>query len=670
VPSGDAWRRGHALLEARLSALPALLRAALSAPAPELPWDAARVRRVVTTGVGSSAAHARLLATLLQEVGLAARFVPLSSFAAAPAHDAAADALVVFSQGLSPNARLALRDVEAWAGVVLVTGVPDEAQVASPGDGDVPPSGALATRQGEVAALAARGVVVQRVPAAEEYGTLLRVAGPMLGYASALHLARASARAAGRAPRGLLPGAIPVDEVCARVADAPQRLAREHADLDATALEAGCALLATGPYVELLANLRAKILEGALLPEPPAWDLLELAHGPFQQIHARPFTLLAVTREGVAGEAELLDRAARMLVRGRHRLVRWHSRLPGALALFEHEALASALVLRVIGERWIDQVSFPGRGEDRPLYDVCTLGTDDVAVERPAPAANRSAIEPRATGGGDAAARATGGGDAAARATERTLASLTWPEVDARIASGPTSALLPLGSTEQHGPHLPFATDSVIADAVAERVASRLDGVLRLPVLPLGCASEHLSFAGTLSLEASTLEAILRDVARSLVRHGFARLLVFTAHGGNYDVLRAVAERVAPAVLPLRLDPFLDFARLTATLEAVAARAGIAPDEAGQHAGEVETSILLARAPLDVRRARLAPGLTGTTLAPEELFYPDLRRHAPDGTVGDPRRARAARAGAYLDAWADLLVASWSSGGSDAKKRK
>lgn len=645
MPAGDAWQRGHALLEARLRELPALLRAALTAPPPELPWDARRVRRVVTTGVGSSAAHARLLATLLQEVGLGARFVSLTSFAAALPRDAAADALVVFSQGLSPNALLALRDVESWAGVVLVTAVPAEAgDAVSSMAGDMPPSGVLAARQDEVATLAARGVVVQRVPAAEEYGTLLRVVGPMLGHAAALQLARASARAADRPPAGLLPVEIALDEVCARVAAAPARLAREHADLGAAALEEGCAFVASGAYVELLANLRAKIVEGALLPEPPAWDLLELAHGPFQQIHARPFTLLALTRAGAAGEAELVDRAARMLVDGRHRLVRWHSTLPGALALFEHEALANALVLRAIAERGVDQVDFPGRGEDRLLYDVRALAVD-------AGSAPSAAVSAPAAGA-------------------RALGWLTWPEVEALLAGGATSALLPLGSTEQHGPHLPFATDGVIAAAVAERVVARMDGVLGLPVLPLGCASEHLAFAGTLSLAPDTLEAILRDVACSLARHGFARLLVFSAHGGNYGVLRAAAERVAPAVLPLRLEPFLDLTRLTATLEAVAARAGVSRDEAGQHAGEVETSILLARTPLHVRRERLAAGLAGTTLASDELFYPDLRRHAPDGTVGDPRPARAARAAAYVDAWADLLVEVWSAGASDAKKRK
>lgn len=653
MPADEAWRRGHALLAARSQALPAQLRTALVTPASALPWDAARVRRVITTGIGSSAANARLLAALLQEVGLAARFVPLSAFTAGPPQDSVADALVVFSQGLSPNARLALQDVDAWAGVVLVTAVPATASDVAPARDAIPPSGDLASRQAAVAALEARGVVVQRIAAAEEYGTLLRVAGPLLGHAAALQLALAAARAAGRKPAGLLPASIPIDDVCARVAAAPERLAREHDDLDAAALEAGSALLASGGYAELLSNVRAKIVEGLLLPEPPVWDLLDFAHGPFQQIHARPWTLLALTRTDAPGESALLDRLESMLVGGRHRLVRWQSELSGALALFEHEALADALVLRAIAERGVDQVDFPGRGADRALYEVSRTVPDSGAVAGvPGVPAPRDAADERAT----------------SRALS--LEWLAWPEVVAALDAGARDALLPLGSTEQHGPHLPFATDSVIAEAVAERVAARLHGVVRLPVLPLGCASEHLSFPGTLSLAPATLEAIVHDVAHALARHGFSRLLVFTAHGGNYAVLRSAMERVAPAVLPLRLDAFVDFARLTATLEQVAASFGVGADEAGQHAGEIETSILLQRAPLHVRRALLARGLTGSTLAPDDLFYPDLRRHAPDGTVGDPRGARAVRAGAYLDAWADLLVDAWSPSAPDAKKRK
>ena len=653
----ERWRDGHRLLAGRLAAAPALVAATLGGSAPVLPWHPARVRRVVATGVGASAAHARLLVTLLADAGLAARFVPLTSFAAPPSPDASMDALVVFSQGLSPNARLALEHARRWAGTLVVTAVPpaaeaSRARVEASATTGVPPSGALHERQELLDALAAGGCGVYRVPAAEEYGTLLRVAGPLVGAAAAIVLARAIATAAGAVPAGLLPApdAVTPEHVAERLGAALAGASQAASELDGSAFAAGAALLASGTYGELLGNVRATVQEGLLVPAPPAWDLLEFAHGPYQEIAARAATLVALTRDDAPGEDELLARLATMLVPGRHHLVRLRATLPGALALLEHQAVVAALVVRAIAARRIDQVDFPGRGADRPLYDVAALAVASVPGTQAAPAGRKDAGSRR--------------GRAAAAPGAR-LADLAWPDVERLRASGCTTAILPLGSTEQHGPHLPFATDTLIADAVAARVAARIGGALCLPALPLGCADEHLGFPGTLSLADDTLLAIVRDVGRALARHDFARLLVFTAHGGNYGALRTAAEGLVREVAPLDLEVFLDAVCLTRRLEAVARAHGVTPGEAGQHAGELETSILLAVAPGLVRRDRLAAGLVDPPLASDELFYPDLRRHAPDGTVGDPRGASAARAADYLDAWADVLAESWSA--PDAK---
>lgn len=634
----ERWREGHRLLGERLAATPDLVSETLAAPPPALAWHPGRVRRVIATGVGASAAHARLFVTLLEDAGLAARFLPPSAFATSPGAAAAADALVVFSQGLSPNARLALAHAERFAGVTIVTAVPAAAAAPDAIGHDAPPSGALHARQDVLRALTARGVGVYRVPAAEEYGTLLRVCGPQVGVAAALVLARAVVAAAGRTAAGLLAGdTVSPDDVRERLRALLRAAEHEHAALDADTLASVRGLLASGTYADLLGNVQATVQEGLLVPAPPACELLGFAHGPYQEIAARDATLLALARADAPGEDDLLARVERMLVPGRHRLVRLRATLPGALALLEHQTLVAALVLRAIARRRIDQADFPGRGRDRALYEV----------ERPL----LHAAPPL---------------DAPPRAPVATrLAELTWPDVAALRASGCDTAILPLGSTEQHGSHLPFATDTCIADAVATRVAARLGGVLCLPALPLGCADEHLGFPGTLSLAADTLVAVVRDTGRALVRHGFVRMLVFTAHGGNYGALHAATPRLARELAPLRLEVFLDAACLTRRLEAVAAASGVSAGEAGQHAGELETSILLALAPGLVRLERATAGLLDPALPPDELFYPDLRRHAADGTVGDPRAASDARAAAYLDAWAEVLAASWSA--PDAK---
>jgi creatinine amidohydrolase len=303
-----------------------------------------------------------------------------------------------------------------------------------------------------------------------------------------------------------------------------------------------------------------------------------------------------------------------MLDPSRHALVRLEARLPAPAALFEHEAMLDVLLLRRLAERGVDQVRWPGRGADAPLYGL------------------------------------------AARPPERRLAPLVWPEVARRR---PRVAIVPLGATEQHGPHLPFATDTLVADALAARLAARLDDAIALPPLPVGCSSEHMAFPGTLDVTPATLVAVLGDVLRSLARHGVAEAFVFSAHGGNVATLRDALPALAAVAPSLLVRAATDLDAVTARLHAEAARFGVAAEAAGHHAGEVETSIVLALRPELVRADALAPGCVRAVADPQALFYPDLRRHAPEGTVGDPRGAAALRGTRYLAAWTDVLEAAF-----------
>jgi creatinine amidohydrolase len=383
-------------------------------------------------------------------------------------------------------------------------------------------------------------------------------------------------------------------------------------DVPSEWLERPLALVASGSYGALTANLQYKMMEGALLPMPPVWDVLHLAHGPFQQRFDGRATFLALTRPDATAEDDLLERLATMLVPERHVLVRLPASLPGVLALFEHEALLNALMLAHLEARDVDQVEWPGRHRDAPLYGF-----------------SRAAAEPR-------------------------LARATWPDLD---ATRPRVAIIPLGATEQHGSHLPFATDTLIADALAVRLAARLESAMALPALPVGCSSEHMGFPGTLDLSANTVVSWLTDVLRSLAVHGVERAIVFSAHGGNVETLRAAAPMLRAAAPSITVDVLADLDGLTARLHAEAARFGIAAEAAGHHAGEVETSIMLALHPELVRMDAAEPGHVTPTADPQTLFYPDLRRTAPTGTVGDPRGASAVRGARYVGVWVDVLEA-------------
>jgi creatinine amidohydrolase len=215
---------------------------------------------------------------------------------------------------------------------------------------------------------------------------------------------------------------------------------------------------------------------------------------------------------------------------------------------------------------------------------------------------------------------------------------------------------VPLGATEQHGPHLPFATDTWIADALALRLAARFPELVVCPTVPFGCSREHMAFPGTIDLEPATLAAVLGDVVASLARHGFAGVFVFSAHGGNYAELAALVPTLRASVPGVAVAAFTNLDALAATIARVAADAGLAPEVAGHHAGEAETSMLMALRPESIRCEALAPGHTAVVADPQRLFYPSLRDTAPSGTVGDPGAASASRAEAYLDAWTDLLA--------------
>jgi creatinine amidohydrolase len=174
-----------------------------------------------------------------------------------------------------------------------------------------------------------------------------------------------------------------------------------------------------------------------------------------------------------------------------------------------------------------------------------------------------------------------------------------------------------------------------------------------------------MGFPGTLDVSPGTLVAWLSDVLASLARHGVGRAIVFSAHGGNVATLQDAAAHLAAAVPAMSVDVLADLDALTASLQAEAARFGIAAEAAGHHAGEVETSIMLALHPELVRMEAATPGHVEPAADPQSLFYPDLRRTAPTGTVGDPRGACALRGMRYVAAWVDVLEAACAE-----KKRK
>ena len=126
------------------------------------------------------------------------------------------------------------------------------------------------------------------------------------------------------------------------------------------------------------------------------------------------------------------------------------------------------------------------------------------------------------------------------------LDALTWPEVRAGIEAGRDTVVMALGATEQHGLHMPLATDALIGDHLARVVADRL-GAFLAPTLRVGCSEHHVGFSGTMSLRESTYRAIVCDLVRSLLRGGFSRIVLLPSHGGNFGPLAAALGELEQA---------------------------------------------------------------------------------------------------------------------------
>ena len=648
MPTPETAAKGRALLEKRIAmapdfvvGVPPVFETVLSSPS-RLP------RMLVTTGIGTSEGHARHLAELsARRFGQPARFASTGSLRGEAPPGSEQDWLIVFSQGLSANARHALGDVESWAGVVLVTGLSLRS---------TPEEGLTGEKRDWLESLTERGVVVIEMGCGVEYGALIRVIGSRVGYAVVWSLLRSlAARRLEEVPwlecEASTLSQLQADAVEAAkeaVIEPARRLPRAAQDGDKAladffAPDRNLVLVSEGGELELAEHLALKISEGMLRPQPRCLDVLQFAHGPVQSLAGRPASFLyfvpASEAATPASETDAwLNRFRATLDPDWHSLCVVRPRAAMPFAALELEAYFDTWVLSVLRETGGDIVDWPGQDREAALYaqgpqlgsNSATAGVRDVR--------KKGLVfdgEPRWV-----------------------LEHAVSPEIEEWIKEGRRTALIALGSVEQHGPHLPLGTDRWIADALATGLAARLEDAVALPAIPLGCASEHLDFSGTLHIEPATLEALLLDQVRSLARHGFERVFLFTAHGGNLDALDEMRSRVVEAAAPLvlRIETDLRVGQMQA--EAVRAES-LEGRSAGPHAGEYETSLVAWLRPGSIRQQTLAPGRLVEPGEGQELFYPSLRPNEESGVLGDPSAAIASRGPRYFKAWLDLLETAY-----------
>jgi creatinine amidohydrolase len=215
---------------------------------------------------------------------------------------------------------------------------------------------------------------------------------------------------------------------------------------------------------------------------------------------------------------------------------------------------------------------------------------------------------------------------------------------------GATVAMLPVGSFEQHGDHLPLTTDTLIACIIANQLAATYNALL-LPPVTMSCSHEHADFAGTVSISSRTLIAIIKDIQSSLARSGIKYLVLVNGHGGNY-VLSNIAQEANVIERRVALFPGREDFRIAR--ERAAMETTISED---MHGGEWETSILLHTHPDLVRPTYSQKDHD----APQRrhLLITGLRAYATRGIIGRPSVASAVKGQAALDSltssFADVL---------------
>lgn len=204
--------------------------------------------------------------------------------------------------------------------------------------------------------------------------------------------------------------------------------------------------------------------------------------------------------------------------------------------------------------------------------------------------------------------------------------------------------LLPIGSYEQHGRHLPLATDAIIAATITHRLAVD-HGVRELPPITISCSHEHEGlpgFPGTVSISATTLLAVIGDIRASLQRAGIQRVVLVNAHGGNYVLNNVVQEANAARPRSVGLFPRSDdwvLARSAANMQH--------DHREDMHAGELETSIMLHEHPDMVDEQAAKVGDFDARDRPDLLVH-GMAGYAENGVIGFPSAATAAKGSAAL----------------------
>lgn len=235
---------------------------------------------------------------------------------------------------------------------------------------------------------------------------------------------------------------------------------------------------------------------------------------------------------------------------------------------------------------------------------------------------------------------------------------MNWPDIKQAIEEGYQTIVIGVGSIEQHGPHLPTKTDTAIGEAIAQKVAEKLDKALVGPMITFGCSEHHLAFPGTISLKFSTLKALIIDYVDSLVKHDFKNIILLPSHGGNFKTVAEAITELQAKYPEKKIVGYTELYNYVEFISKISSESGITTEESGAHAGENETSLMLAIEKDLVITERFEHGYMGK-FGEEQgnlIFKKGIKELSNIGVLGDPTRATIKNGEIYLEKFTDYLT--------------
>ncbi|NIM50800.1 MAG: creatininase family protein [Gemmatimonadales bacterium] len=245
------------------------------------------------------------------------------------------------------------------------------------------------------------------------------------------------------------------------------------------------------------------------------------------------------------------------------------------------------------------------------------------------------------------------------------LERMSWPEIEAALQAGMTTAVVPCGAVEQHGPHLPLFVDAEHGTRLGEEVARRLGNALVAPTIRVGCSDHHLAFPGTVSLREETFHAVCQDYCTSLAHHGFRYICLLPSHGGNCKPLANMVDDLNASVGPhCRVVAFTDLVGAIGAWRSTVAEETGHGERVGGHADIAESSVMLCLHPDLVREEAAEAGYL-TELSDDvidRIIRDGLKSVTPNGILGDARGMSQRIGARCIEVMADLMAEFFKKG--------